>query len=389
MLLPRIWRRLSAPGIAALALSLCLSSPATGETPAASSAASHRQEREERREARSQEREERRQARGQQRRARRRARADAGCAVELQAPRIARAGAPLALTGTLSCGEAEGAGEQTVTLYRKLARTPAFTALATAGTEADGAFRFAPSELEGNSIFYAAVGATRSARVRVQAALAITLSAPAPGTPPLAAGATSAATPAAGAATFTGTVSPAGASTTVALQWELGDDRWQDIAFGHVEEDGDYSIVHGFSRRGRLTLRVLARSHGRFMTSASEPIVYSTSRRHGEPARSGQVTILTPAPSPTSAKAGEELAFTGTVAPAHEGQTVDLERESLSGLHGYHVIASGAVSASSSYSIAYAFAAVGDALLRISVPGDAEIEGAASEPFQLEITPAS
>jgi hypothetical protein len=435
MLLPRIWRRLSAPAIAALALGLCLSSPAaasahrrarlesgvseeaaagtlqgsttsgspaggetstppagetstpsSGETSTGSSANTGREERRESRESRRQARRERRQA----------ARADAGCTIELQAPRVATAGAPLEITGTLSCGEGEGTSEETVTLYRKIVGTPGFALLASTSTEAGGVFHFAPSELEGNSVFYACAGAVKSARIRVEAAPAVAITAPAPSTPLLASGrdhAASAATPPAGAVTFTGTVSPTDASTNVALQRELGDDHWQRIATGHVEEDGDFSIVHDFSRPGEVTLRALVRSHGRYMTSASAPVTYRIVRAGSEQATSPtsppSVYVIDATPAPASVKAGETLTFTGTVAPAHEGQTVNLERESLSGLHGYHVIATATVSSSSSYSIAYAFPTAGVALLRIGAPGDAGIGAGSSEPFKLEVTPAT
>jgi hypothetical protein len=395
MLLPRIWRRLSVPGIAALALGLCLSSPTAASADRTTrlesgvseqaAAGALQEEGRESRESHRQARRERRQA----------ARADAGCAIELQAPRIATAGTPLSLTGTLSCTEAESAAEQTVTLYRKIVGTPGFALLATTDTEAGGAFHFAPSELEGDSVFYACAGAVRSARTRVKAAPGVTITAPTAATPLLASGgrATSAATPAAVAVTFTGTVSVADASTNVALQRELGNDRWQRIATGHVEEDGDFSIVHSFHRPGEVTLRVLVRSHRRFMTSASAPVTYTIVRAGSKqatgPSPHPPTYAVTATPSPTSVRAGETLTFTGTVAPAHEGQTVNLERESLSGLHGYHVIATGTVSSSSGYSIAYAFPAVGEALLRIGVPGDAQIGGGWSEPFTLEVTPGA
>jgi len=441
MLLPRIWRRLSVPGIAALALGLCLSSPAaasahrrarlesgvseeaaagslnestsgspapsetstppagetstpaagetstpSGATSAGSSADTRWEEKRELHESRRQARRERRQA----------AQAAAGCTIELQAPRIAMAGGPLGLSGTLSCSEPASPPEQTVTLYRRLVGTPGFALLATTSTETGGAFHFAPSELEGNSVFYACVGAVRSARVRVKAAPAVAITAPAAGTPLLVGGrdhAISAAAPDTGAVTFTGTVSPVDASTNVALEREFGDDRWQRIATGHVQEGGDFSIVHVFSRPGEVTLRALVRSHGRFMTSASAPVTYKIVRAGSTqvtgPTAPPPVYSIDATPSPTSTIAGEALTFTGTVTPAHEGQTVNLERESLSGLHGYHVIATGTLSSSSGYSITFEFSAAGGALLRISVPGDAEIETGSSEPFKLEVTPAT
>lgn len=421
MLLHSVLRRAHVPGIAALALGACLLSPAgasahmrravqatvseeaaagalaepgsgspeSAESPREARATERREAREQRRKARSERAEERREAHAQAGGRRRAARADAGCTIQLHAPHVASAGVALALAGTLSCGEAQSAAEQTVTLYRKLARTPGFTLLATATTQSDGAFELPATTLEGNSVFYASAGAARSARTRVKAAPALIITAPAPGTPLLAVGgerASSAAAPAAGAITFTGTLSPAAAGTNVQLQRELGGGRWQRVAFGRVQANGDFSIVHSFSRRGEITLRALVRSHGRFITSASAPVTYLLTRHPGTALASKPSSAVTPAPSPTSANVGEALTFTGTVAPA-QGQTVDLERESLSGLHGYHVIASATVSASGSYTIPYTFAAIGPARLRIGVPANAALIAGASEPFELEVTP--
>jgi large repetitive protein len=101
----------------------------------------------------------------------------------------------------------------------------------------------------------------------------------------------------------------------------------------------------------------------------------------------GVTWALTPSSPPATVAAGTQVSLTGIVAPLHEGQVVDLERLNSSG-SGYHVIASGAIGAGSTYSIAYAFPAAGAALLRLSVPGNAELEAAVSEAFKLEVTPA-
>lgn len=102
----------------------------------------------------------------------------------------------------------------------------------------------------------------------------------------------------------------------------------------------------------------------------------------------GVAFALTATPSASSVATGEQLTVTGTVSPAHEGQPVDLEAQNTSGI-GYHVIATGAVSSTSAYSIAHTFAAAGTALLRISVPGNGEIQSATSETFKIEVTPAA
>lgn len=419
-------------------------------------------------------------SRREERRARRDARRDArvglGCTVDLQAPRIVSSEASLTLLGTLSCPEAEpeAASDQTVTLYQKVAGTPGFAAAATTSTEANGNFQFPASGLELNSSFYVRADGAKSARISVQLAPTVTLSAPAAGTPlftgggshAASAGTPAASTPAASAVTFSGTVSPVDAGATVALEREFHSGGWDRIGLGHVNQEGSYSIVHTFFKAGEVNIRVVVRSHGLYMKSASTPVAYLISRR-----RSSRLTIqasadplaygaavalsgtvagpegqtvtlfarttggafapiatavtvgggysfsqsplqstsyrvatasassallgetvtyaLAPTPAPASVIAGEQLTFTGSVTPAHEGQPVELERENLSGLGGYHVIASGTVASAGTYSIAYAFRAAGNPLLRIRVPGDAEIGTAESEPFKLEVTPSA
>lgn len=412
----------------------------------------------------------RRQARRARREARREARAGAGCTIDLQAPRIVSAEASLTLTGTLSCPEAEAVGDQTVTLYQKAAGTPGYVAVGTTSSETNGDFQFPASGLElDSSSFYVRCDGAKSARVRVALAPTVTLSAPAAGTPLFtgaAAHAASADTPSDGAVSFSGTVSPDDAGATVVLEHEFHNGGWDRIGLGHVNQEGGYSILHTFFKAGETSIRIVVRSHGLYMKSASTPVTYLISGRrssrltiqasanplaygaavtlsgtvagaegqtvtllaqtsggsfapvatavtvgggysfsqsplqstnyrvvtaveHSAPLAETVAYALTPTLSPASVTAGEELTFTGSVTPAHEGQPVELERANLSGLGGYHVIASGTVSAAGTYSIAYTFAAVGNPLLRIRVPGDAEIATATSEPFKLAVTPAA
>ncbi len=410
--------------------------------------------------------------RNEERRARRNAQAQTGCSVSLEAtaPTIT-AGAPLGLVGTLSCPEAASAASQTVTLYQKVAHVPGFSIAATTTTEANGAFRFAPSGVEINSVFYVRSDGAKSAHVSVKVTPQVTIDAPAAGTQLLVGAAhTAGDSPVdSGAVTFTGTVSPADAGATVALQREYRGEAWHHIGVGQVNAEGGYSIAHTFFRAGEATIRVVVHSHGLYMNSASAPVTYQISRR-----RSRKVTIqvsadpiayglgvtisgivagaddqpvtllaqtpegtfaplasgvtgsggeysflesplqttryrvtsasassanlsegvtyaLTPTPSAATVQAGEPIAFTGTVTPAHQGQPVALEQQYASGL-GYHAIATGVVSSGSTYSIAHTFTGAGAELLRIRVQEDAaspQIQGVASAAFKLEVTPAA
>jgi hypothetical protein len=409
--------------------------------------------------------------RTEERRARRNAQAQTGCSIGLEAtPPMITAGAPLSLAGTLSCPGAASEAGQTVTLYQKIAHTPGFGIAATATTEANGAFRFTPSGVEVNSVFYVRAGGAKSARVSVKVTPEVTIEAPTAGTQLFVGAAhTASDSPAnSGAVTFTGKVSPADAGATVALQREYAGESWHHIGVGQVNGEGGYSIEHTFFRAGQATVRVVVHSHGLYVNSASMPVTYQISRR----SRSRQITIqastdpiayglpatisgvlagaagqpvtllaqtpegtfapvatgvtgsggeysflvsplqttryrvtsasassadlvegvtyaLTPAPSATTVPVGEPITFTGIATPAHEGQPVELERQYSSGL-GYHVIATGTVSSSSTYSIAHTFTDAGTETLRIRVPGDGgEIQGVASDAFELDVTPAA
>jgi hypothetical protein len=91
--------------------------------------------------------------------------------------------------------------------------------------------------------------------------------------------------------------------------------------------------------------------------------------------------------APDTTQAEQELTFSGTLAPAHAGQIVRLERENASGI-GFHVVDVGTVDAASSYTITHTFAAAGTAVLRIKIPGDGQHQSAASTPFSVSVTSA-
>lgn len=439
----------------------------TREAPDEPGAAGRREERRERRE-------ERRKLREERRAERQAVQGTGACTIDLKAAaRIATAGEPLILSGTLECTEAQAGADQTVTLYQKLSHTPGFNISATTSTEPDGAFQFSLSDLEGNSVFYVSADAATSGRTSVKVAPQITIASPTAGTE-LFAGtlrALRASAQSTSAVTFSGTVSAADAGATVSLQREYRKEAWHRIGGGGVVNDeGRYSIVHMFSRTGEASVRVVVHSHGLFVTSASAPMTYQISRRRSRrltivssvnPSAYDQpVTIsgtlpgaadrtvtllaqvgagafapiaqvmseggrysfsespaqdthyraiagsassetlaqnvafaLTPAPAPTSVAVGTEVTFTGTLAPAREGQLVELERESTPG-GSYSVLATAALTAGGTYSVAYTFteAAAGETL-RIAVPGNSELLGATSEPFTIAVassqTPAA
>ncbi len=250
-----------------------------------------------------------------------------GCRVSLEAtPSTIAPGAPLSLAGIVSCPEGVSAAGQTVTLHRKVARTPGFSLAATATTEAGGAFQFALSGVEDNSTFYVRCEGSRSARTKVRVALQVDIEAPAAGTELFigtghaahqhvtghssatttadtstststsatttadtsttennnssTGNTTSADSASANMVTFTGTVSPDDTGASVALQREYRKGRWQRIGLGLVDGEGKYSIPHTFFQPGEANLRVVVRSGRTYKTSMSAPVTYHISRRH-------------------------------------------------------------------------------------------------------------
>jgi hypothetical protein len=97
--------------------------------------------------------------------------------------------------------------------------------------------------------------------------------------------------------------------------------------------------------------------------------------------------LLSPASVPSTAEAGQALTFTGTLAPLHAGQVVQLQRRNASGI-GFNVVGTGTVNAESTYSINYTPHTVGTYTMRIKAPAGSGNQGSASEPFSLQVTPA-
>jgi hypothetical protein len=96
---------------------------------------------------------------------------------------------------------------------------------------------------------------------------------------------------------------------------------------------------------------------------------------------------LTPATEPVEARAGEQQTLSGTLSPSPPGQTLYLERQYTFG-HGFYAVAHATVEANSEYKILYTFDRDGANVMRVRVPGDSEVQGAASEPFTVTVTDA-
>jgi hypothetical protein len=97
--------------------------------------------------------------------------------------------------------------------------------------------------------------------------------------------------------------------------------------------------------------------------------------------------VLTAQVSATTVQAGQSVTFSGTVSPDHTGHAIYLERQNPHG-PGFHVIQVAFVGAGSAYSIAHQLYDPGTKVLRIYIPGGPENQGAASQPFSIQVTPA-
>jgi hypothetical protein len=102
----------------------------------------------------------------------------------------------------------------------------------------------------------------------------------------------------------------------------------------------------------------------------------------------GVKDVLTAAASATTIEAGGTVTFAGTVSPDHTGHVIYLERQNANE-PGYHVIEVATVGAGSTYSIAHKFIDAGSKNVRVFIPGGPENQGAASQPFTIQVNPGS
>jgi hypothetical protein len=189
--------------------------------------------------------------------------------IQLGAPRVT-SGEAVEASGTLTCAEAPGAGEQLVTVFRS-SHGAGEVEVGTAPTEADGAYALTIPALEENSIIGVSAAHARGAHVSVKVAPRITLTAT-----PAGAEQANAGQHARARATFSGTVGPAEEGDRVALQssFAAGGEHWRTIAHGRVDAQGEYSFTHTFSIAGERWVRVVAHPPHGNVPAASEPVAY-------------------------------------------------------------------------------------------------------------------
>jgi hypothetical protein len=204
------------------------------------------------------------------------------CHPEIELPStLLTAGESATLSGSVSCPSSTEADEQTITVYRHVVGSPGFDAVGSTTPTESGTFSFTTEALASNSVFYAAAGSARSARIPVKVSPLVTIAGPPAATPLAAAGRHDAGS--AGAAdtlTFTGNVSPDEEGARVILQREGPNfnESWSKVAVGEVAANGAYSVTHRFTVPGAIDVRVVVRAQG-LLPAVSEALSYEMTRR--------------------------------------------------------------------------------------------------------------
>lgn len=101
----------------------------------------------------------------------------------------------------------------------------------------------------------------------------------------------------------------------------------------------------------------------------------------------GVKDVLIATAVPTTVPAGQPVTFAGTVTPDHSGHVIYLERQNAKG-DDFHVVQVARVGAGSAFSFAHRFFDTGTKVVRVFIPGGPENEGAPSQTFDIQVTPA-
>jgi hypothetical protein len=100
----------------------------------------------------------------------------------------------------------------------------------------------------------------------------------------------------------------------------------------------------------------------------------------------GVTYVLTAALSTNTVHSGEPVTFSGTVTPIHAGHVVYLERQNIGPRVGFHVVDTGAVSATGTYTITDYLFGLGTGLYRVVIPGDFANQAQPSQTFPITVT---
>jgi hypothetical protein len=227
------------------------------------------------------------------------------CRVSINvAPPEITAGDPVVIFGQLHCRAPAQQANQTVKLYHHLigSHSFGFTYVQSVSTDAHGFYEFSRADgvVETNRAWYVRAHGARSATKRIRVGAQVSFAGPPTGTQLL--------TGPANKVTFTGSVSPADVGARVILERQnaLTGSEWRRIDVGSVEPGGSFTIVHTFRFPGDANLRVLVRSQGRNVPSASDPLEYEISQ--------AQNPALTIVASQDPISFGQSVTITGVLA---------------------------------------------------------------------------
>ncbi len=197
------------------------------------------------------------------------------CRINIEvAPRQITAGDPVTIFGKLTCRRHRGEAGAVVKLFHHLPGAFGYSYVQSTRTDAHGFYELmrADGVVDSNRSWAVSARGTHSAGKRIRVAAQVTLSGPAAGTQLL--------TGHPNAVTFTGTVSPADVGARVILQRQNAatGGEWRRIDRGVVSAGGAFSIVHTFIVPGDANIRVLVRSQGRNIPTASNELEYEISQ---------------------------------------------------------------------------------------------------------------
>lgn len=218
------------------------------------------------------------------------------------APRQIRAGDPVTIFGKLTCRRHRGEAGAVVKLFHHLPDSFGFSYVQSTRTDAHGFYEFTRADgvVNSNRSWVVSARNTHSAAKRIRVAAQVTLSGPPAGTQLL--------TGHPNAVTFTGTVSPEDMGARVILQRQNATTggEWRRIDHGVVAPGGTFSIAHTFIVPGDANIRVLVRSQGRNIPSASNELEYEISQ--------AQNPALSINASANPISFGQSVTITGTLA---------------------------------------------------------------------------
>jgi hypothetical protein len=218
-----------------------------------------------------------------------------------------------------------------------VAGTAGFVPVQSTTTEANGSYKFSTAAENANVSFYVRSHGAQSGRKRLRVAAQVTLTGPPEGT--------QIETGAPNRETFSGTVTPAtdvGARVILQRQNAVTGNEWHRIGVGQVMAGGTYSITHIFRVPGDASIRVLVRSDGLNVPSASTPLEYEISQ--------AQNPSLTISSSADPIGYGQSVTISGVLAGGVH-HPVTLEARTIR-QRGFAPVAEAVTDASGNYSFA-------------------------------------